>query len=153
MSIKSLAGQTLWYGVSSIVARFINYLLTPILTYSAIVTIADFGRMSAIYAMMPLMNVLLTYGMETAYFRFIQNKEKTAIIDSTASISLLLSTVVFAVLLWFNQSLLIKITELKDYAVLVQLSIFIILMDALSAIPFAKIRNEGGQDCMPLSKS
>ena len=77
MSIKSLAGQTLWYGVSSIAARFINYLLTPILTYSVIITVADFGRMSAIYAIMPLMNVLLTYGMETAYFRFIQNKEKT----------------------------------------------------------------------------
>jgi len=143
LSIKSLAGQTLWYGVSSIAARFINYLLTPILTYSAIVTIADFGRMSAIYAMMPLMNVLLTYGMETAYFRFIQNKEKTAIIDSTASISLLLSTVVFGVLLWFNQDLLVRITELKELPLLIQLSIFIILMDALSAIPFAKIRNEG----------
>jgi len=143
LSIKSLAGQTLWYGVSSIAARFINYLLTPILTYSVIITVADYGRMGAIYAMMPLMNVLLTYGMETAYFRFIQNKEKTALIDSTASISLLVSSVLFGILLWLNQGLLVKLTELKDFPILVKLSIFIIIMDALSAIPFAKIRNEG----------
>ena len=56
---------------------------------------------------------------------------------------MLLSTVLFGVLLWLNQGLLVKITELKDFPILVRLSIFIILMDALSAIPFAKIRNEG----------
>ncbi len=143
MSIKSLAGQTVWYGVSSIAARFVNYLLTPIITYSAIVTVADYGRVSAVYAMMPLMNVLFTYGMETAYFRFIQNKEIKDKVDNTTSISLLISTIVLSVLLWFNQSLLVDLTSQQAFPQLISLSIFIIGFDALSAIPFARLRNEG----------
>ena len=143
MSIKSLAGQTVWYGVSSIAARFINYLLTPIITYSAVVSVADYGRMNSIYAMMPLMNVFFTYGMETAYFRFVQNKEVADRVNNTTSISLLVSTVVLSVLLWFNQSLLVEITSQQAFPRLVSLSIFIIAFDALSAIPFARLRNEG----------
>ena len=143
MSIKSLAGQTVWYGVSSIAARFINYLLAPIITYSAVVSVADYGRMNSIYAMMPLMNVLFTYGMETAYFRFIQNKDIRDKVDNTTSISLLVSTIVLSVLLWFNQSYLVEITSQQAFPQLVSLSIFIITFDALSAIPFARLRNEG----------
>lgn len=138
-----MAGQTVWYGVSSIAARFINYLLTPILTYSAIVSVADYGRMNAIYAMMPLMNVFFTYGMETAYFRFIQRKEIAQAVDNTTSISLLVSTFILSILLWFNQSLLVEITSQQAFPQLVSLSIFIIGFDALSAIPFARLRNEG----------
>ncbi len=152
MSIKSLAGQTLWYGVSSIAARFINYLLTPILTYSAVVSVADYGRMGAVYAMMPLMNVLFTYGMETAYFRFIQKKETVSVVNATATISLLCSTVLFTVLLWLNQSLLVKVTTLGDFPVLIQLSIIVIALDALSTIPFARLRNEGRPKLFALIK-
>jgi O-antigen/teichoic acid export membrane protein len=64
-SIKQLAGQTFWYGISSIAARFINYLLTPYLTYSTLISKANYGQMSAIYAAIPLFNIIFTYGMET----------------------------------------------------------------------------------------
>ncbi len=143
MSIKSLAGQTVWYGVSSIAARFINYLITPILTYSAIVSVADFGRMGAVYAIMPLMNVLFTYGMETTYFRFLQNKEMEDAVNTTASVSLLCTTLLFSVLLWLNQSFLVNVTTLQGFPLLIQLSIIIITLDALTTIPFARLRNEG----------
>ncbi len=143
LSIKSLAGQTLWYGVSSIAARFVNYLLVPVITYSAIVTVADYGRVNAVYAMMPLMNVLFTYGMETAYFRFIQNKTIADKVDNTTSISLLITTVILSILLWFNQSLLVDIASQQAFPHLITLSLFIIGFDALSAIPFARLRNEG----------
>ena len=54
----------MWYGVSSIAARFINYLLTPYLT--AKLTIADYGKMGLVYAAIPLLNVVFTYGFETS---------------------------------------------------------------------------------------
>jgi O-antigen/teichoic acid export membrane protein len=64
--IKQLAGQTMWYGLSSIAARFINYLLTPYLTYKF--SNSEYGEMSMVYAFIPFMNVVFTYGMETAFF-------------------------------------------------------------------------------------
>jgi O-antigen/teichoic acid export membrane protein len=71
--LKQLAGQTLWYGGSSIVARFLNYLLTPYLT--AVFTGLEYGKMSLVYAAIPFLNVLFTYGLETTYFRFSNTKE------------------------------------------------------------------------------
>jgi O-antigen/teichoic acid export membrane protein len=90
--IKKLAGQTLWYGVSSIAARFINYLLTPYLTYKFLDW--QYGEMSIVYAFIPFMNVIYTYGMETAFFRFANNADKTDVYNST-SISLITSTTSF----------------------------------------------------------
>ena len=143
MSIKKLAGQTMWYGVSSIAARFINYLLTPFLTYSAAVGTANYGRMSLIYSAIPLLNVLFTYGFETAYFRFSAKEENKKTIYSTASLSLLFSTSVFTFLLWANQESFASIVGLADLPRIVQISIFIIAFDTLAAMPFARLRQEG----------
>jgi O-antigen/teichoic acid export membrane protein len=140
LSIKKLAGQTLWYGVSSIAARFINYFLTPYLTYA--LTKADYGRMGAIYSAIPLMNVVFTYGMETAYFRFVQKNDRTQSVNNTATISLLFSTIFLSIVLWMNQSFLADVTSLKELPLLIQLSIAVIGLDALSTIPFARLRNE-----------
>ena len=142
-SIKQLAGQTFWYGLSSIAARFINYLLTPYLTYSAIITKADYGQMSAVYAAIPLFNSLFTYGMETTYFRFMQRTENKDAVNNTATISLLVSSIVLSILLWMNQSWLARVTTLTEFPILIQLSILIIGLDALCTIPFARLRYEG----------
>ena len=64
----------MWYGVSSMGARFINYLLTPFLTYNLALK-SDYGKMSLIYAAIPVLNVIFTYGFETGYFRFAARKE------------------------------------------------------------------------------
>ena len=152
MSIRSLAGQTVWYGVSSIAARFVNYLITPILTYSVIVSVADFGRMGAVYSIMPLMNVLFTYGIETTYFRFIQNKETKLAVNATASVSLLITTILFSLLLWFNQSFLVNVTTLQGFPLLIQLSLVIITLDSFSTLPFARLRNEGHPKLFALIK-
>ena len=142
----------MWYGVSSIAARFINYLLTPYLTYNALITTADYGKMGAMYAAIPLLNVIFTYGMETAYFRFIQQKEDAEKVNNTATISLLISTLLLFVVLWVNQSFLANVTKLEDLPLLIQLSIVIIALDALSTIPFARIRNEGRPKLFALIK-
>ena len=131
----------MWYGVSSIAARFINYLLTPYLTLT--LSKADYGKMGLVYAAIPLFNVLFTYGFETAYFRFGQRKEYEDKIYSTASISIFISTIFFALFLWLGQDVLATFAGVPDYPILIQLSIAIIVIDTLCTLPFARLRHEG----------
>jgi O-antigen/teichoic acid export membrane protein len=133
----------MWYGVSSIAARFINYLLTPFLTYTASVSVPDFGNMGLIYSFIPIFNILFTYGFETAYFRFSSKEENRKTIYSTASLSILISTILFTLLLWASQNAIAVATGLQDLPQLVQISIFIIAFDALAVIPFARLRQQG----------
>lgn len=142
-NIKKLASQTMWYGLSSIAARFINYLLTPFLTYSHVIKTSDFGKMGLIYSALPVLNVLFTYGFETAYFRFSSREEYKQTIYSTTAISLFVSTIIFTVLLWFNQAWIGSATGLSNIPQLIKLSILVIAFDTLSTIPFAKLRQEG----------
>jgi O-antigen/teichoic acid export membrane protein len=130
----------MWYGVSSIAARFINYLLTPYLT--AVLTKADYGKVGLIYAAIPLLNVLFTYGFETAYFRFAK-KENEPSVYSTASLSLFFTSICFALMLWFYQDAIAGFAGVPDYPLLVQLSIVIIVLDTLSTLPFARLRQKG----------
>ena len=139
--IKKLAGQTLWYGASSIAARFLNYLLTPYLTYA--LSSAAYGEMSLVYAAIPFLNVIFTYGLETAYFRYSKNKEQEKDVYNTAMVSIIVSTAVLtAVLLLFNDELagLIGLEEHPEYFTW---SAFIIACDTLAALAFAKLRYEG----------
>jgi O-antigen/teichoic acid export membrane protein len=140
-NIKKLAGQTLWYGGSSIAARFINYLLTPFLTYN-LAKVADFGKIGLIYSALPLLNVLFTYGFETAYFRFSSKEENKNSIYSTASLSLIVSTVFFTILIWIYQAEFGSILGLQNFPQIIRISIFIVALDALSTIPFARLRQE-----------
>lgn len=133
----------MWYGLSSIAARLINYLLTPYLTYADAIKTSDYGKMALVYAAIPLLNVVFTYGFETAYFRFSSKEENNNSIYSTASISLFVSTVLFSIILWFNKEALEKFTGLSDVPQLIELSIFIIALDTLTTIPFARLRQEG----------
>lgn len=137
-----MAKQTAWYGISSIAARFINNLLTPLLTYN-LANQADFGKVSLIYAAIPILNIFFTYGFETAYFRFSSREGEHKDIFSTASISLIVTTVLFTSLLWYFQTVFAATIGLQDFPVIIQLAIFIIALDALSVIPFAKLRQEG----------
>ncbi len=131
----------MWYGVSSIAARFINYLLTPYLTYTLAKT-SDYGKMGLIYAAIPILNVIFTYGFETTYFRFALRKEYKSSLYNTAALSLIFSTILFTWLLWMVRGSFTNIVGLNDVPAIVHLSIFIIAFDALSTIPFAKLRLE-----------
>ncbi len=137
-SIKKLAGQTMWYGVSSIAARFLIYLLTPYLTYKLSGT--GYGDMSILYAAIPFLNVIFTYGMETAFFRFATKEGYKKDIYNTATISLLSSTAFLATILILNRSWLAHILRLDDHPELITYSILIIAFDTLTTLPFAKLR-------------
>ena len=141
-SIKKLAGQTIWYGVSSIFARFLIYLLTPYLTLKFKGT-PEYGKMSLVYALIPFLNILVLFGLETAYFRYIQKKEEEKDVYDTLMISLLGSTTLFtALMLLFHQEIA-SFIHVKAHPEYITISAFIIAFDALSALPFAKLRHEG----------
>lgn len=141
--IKKLAGQTLWYGVSSIAARFLNYLLTPYLTNAAILKETFYGEMSIIYAAIPFLNIIFTYGLETAYFRFSKTKEAESEVYSTATLSLIGSTAIFTVILLFFKQPLATLLGVPDHPEYITLAAFIIAFDALAALAFARLRYQG----------
>ena len=138
--IKKLAGQTAIYGLSSIVGRLLNYLLVPI--YTRVFLPPEFGVVTELYGYVGFLTVLLTYGMETAFFRYVKEANKPKEVFSTAFLSLLFSTLAFAmVALLFRQSIaeLIRYPNHSEYVLWFAL---ILSFDALSALPFARLRYE-----------
>ncbi|MFL5809964.1 MAG: lipopolysaccharide biosynthesis protein [Flavisolibacter sp.] len=139
--IKKLAGQTLWYGASSIAARFLNYLLTPYLTAQLL---ADaYGEMSILYAAIPFLNVIFTYGLETAYFRYASTKEEHARVYNTATVSLIVTSSIFTtILVLFNKQFAYWLS-IPNHPEYFTYSALIIGFDALTTLAFAKLRYEG----------
>ena len=131
----------MWYGVSSIAARFLSYLLTPYLT-GALKTSA-YGEMNLVYALIPFLNILFTYGLETAYFRFVQKKGNERDVYSTITISLIISTISFTTLMLIFRNSFAEIISLKQHPEYITWSAFIIAFDALTTISFARLRQEG----------
>jgi O-antigen/teichoic acid export membrane protein len=144
-AIKQLAGQTLWYGVSSIGAKFLNYLLTPLLTtiMSSPEGVKAFGDYSLIYAWIAVLNILFTYGFETGFFRF-SNKpgaDKAVVFDTTYG-SLLISTVLLVVLFACFKNPISNFLVPGSKPIYIVWCLLIIAFDTLSAIPFARLRQE-----------
>lgn len=138
--IKKLAGQTMWYGVSTMAGRLINYLLTPYLTYQF--STAQYGEMSMVYAVIPFLNVLFSYGMETAYFRFTKDHPRHEV-NNTAATSLLLTTLVLTGILILLAGPLATLLQLPEHPEYLWLAAGIIATDALCIVPFAQLRQEG----------
>lgn len=141
MSIKKLAGQTVWYGASSIAARFLNYLLTPYLT--GVLAVSGYGEMSLVYAAIPFLNVIFTYGIETAYFRFVNKDGYKNDIYGTCSISLFISTILLTALLLSMHTSVAHVLRLDEHPEFITYSALIIALDTLSVLPFARLRQEG----------
>ncbi|MEY4459661.1 MAG: hypothetical protein RIT38_881 [Bacteroidota bacterium] len=139
-SIKKLASQTAWYGLSSIAARFISYLLTPYLTYK--LSDIAYGENSIVYAFIPFLNVLVTHGMETAYFRF-GTKENEEEIFNTSSLSMFFVTALVLVGLYTWQIPLANLLQINLHAEYISLLAWIVALDAITTIPFSRLRLQG----------
>ena len=139
-SIKKLAGQTLWYGVPTIASRFLGYLMNMALPFF-IALPSKTADLVQVYTIIPFLNVLYAYGMETAYFRFSQTHDKNKLY-STLSISLFLSSLLFTVILWFCQGSIVGAADLNGHPEYVLWMIAIIAVDNLNTLPFAKLRQE-----------
>jgi O-antigen/teichoic acid export membrane protein len=143
--LKALASQTLWYGGSNIAARMLSYLLTPLLTYllAAPAEQAHYGESTLLYAAISLANVVFTYGMETAYFRFSSREgtDRKALFETSFG-SLILSTIGLGAILWLLAPHIAAYFEMWDHPEYIRMCVLIIALDTLAALPFAVLRQE-----------
>ena len=137
--LKKLASQTAIYGLSSVIGRLLNYLLVPL--YTRYFLPAEYGVVTELYAYVAFLVVMLTYGMETAFFRF-SKKEETTKVYSTTLISLLVSSVVFVGLIFLNSSAISQWLGYANHPEYIQFFALIIGMDAVASISFAKLREQ-----------
>lgn len=139
-NIRKLGGQTIIYGLSSIVPRFLNYLLTPIYVY--IFLPEKYGDVTILYAYAAFINIFLTYGMESGFFYFSKKAKNFSEVYGTAFLSLLTTTTIFVI---FCLLYLRNISNWLDYSGKVRYIFWFILIlafDSLTAIPFAKLRQQ-----------
>ncbi len=137
-SIKSLAGQTAIYGVPSVLGRVLTYLLVPLYTY--VFHSADYGTVNVFYALTAFLMVVLTYGMETTFFRFNEQEKEKDTVLSTAMISLIISSVCFLILVLLYSKQIAVWMLYPAHPDYIRWFAWILALDALSAIPFAHLR-------------
>ena len=152
--LEKLAKQTAIYGISTIVVRFLSYLLTPIYTYTF--TQAEYGIVTDIYALIPFALVLLSMGMESSYFRFAAKAEaeggsdeeirakKRHLFATTWGATLVASSIFFVLVVLFRSTIARWMGDAyvgnELYVVLVAT---IILFDVATMIPFSRLREQG----------
>lgn len=143
-TIKKLAGQTVIYGASSMIGRFFNFLLTPIYTTSLVFTAEQFGIITEMYAYVAFLVVFLTYGMETAFFRYSTlNKSDGEKVYSNALYSLTSTTAIFILIaIVFSQDVA-NWLRYPNHAEYIVWFAIIVGLDALGAVPLAKLRQQG----------
>ncbi len=139
--IKKLLGQTAVYGLSSIIGRLLNYLLVPLYT-SVFADPSDYGVVSELYAWVAFLVVFLTFGMETAFFRFLQDHEDKEKVFHNGFLTVIgINILFFLTLLYFNQDIadLMLYSGHNEYIILLGA---IVCIDAVTALPLAKLRAE-----------
>ena len=140
-NFKALAKDTAIYGLSSIVGRFLNYLLVPLYTHYMPKDSGDYGVSTNMYAYTALILVILTFGMETTLFRFANdNRFKPDTVFSTAMVGVVALTGLFVMLIF---SFITPISETLGYAEnpdYIMMMTAVVALDALQALPFCYLR-------------
>ncbi|MFA9192387.1 oligosaccharide flippase family protein [Flavobacterium sp. FZUC8N2.13] len=133
---KNLFKQTAIYGLATVLPRMFSFLLVPL--YTDLLPKAEYGKVTIIFAWMIFFNVILAYGMETAFFRFYNKEENKKTVVETSMVSIFWTTLVFLVV-----ALLFR-TSLADWSGIdsqyISYAIWILALDALVIIPFSKLR-------------
>jgi O-antigen/teichoic acid export membrane protein len=138
--LKKLASQTAIYGLSSIVGRLLNYLLVPL--YTRVFSPEQYGVVTEMYAYVSFLIIILTYGMETAFFRYTQNENDKEKVYSTTLISILSSSIFFIIIINIFADPIAKLIGYENKSNYIIWFAWIIGLDAISAIPFAKLREQ-----------
>lgn len=136
--LKELFSDTLIYGVSSVVTRFLSYLLVPF--YTGVFNTDEYGVVSLIYVLIAFLNVVFTYGMESTYFRYAKDRDKAKDIFKTLQLCLFGTTIVLVVIVWVLNPILSPIIGLAEPFPLFTLMLGILAFDTLAAVPFAELR-------------
>lgn len=135
--IKKLAGQTAYYGISSILGRVLNFLLIPIWTDRLVAN--EYGAVTELYAYVALCLIVYTFGMETAFFRFSNKTNAKQTYHSTAT-AVLTSSAFFSIIIYFCSAQIATALGNGVEQSYVQYMAAILFIDGLIAIPFAKLR-------------
>ncbi|WP_287680699.1 lipopolysaccharide biosynthesis protein [Bacteroides sp.] len=139
--LKSLAKETAIYGVSSIVGRFLNYLLVPVYTIALPASSGGYGVVTNIYAWVALMLVLLTCGMETGFFRFANKGQDDPMrVYSTTLLSVSFGSVIFVALGLLFLEPIAGWLEYGEHPWYIGMMMIVVAMDAIQSIPFAYLR-------------
>jgi O-antigen/teichoic acid export membrane protein len=140
-NLKSLAKDTAIYGLSSIVGRFLNYLLVPLYTYYMPHDTGDYGISTNIYAYTALILVLLTFGMETTLFRFANDdRSKPDTVFSTVMAVVGSLTLVFLLLIFGFIGPISEVLGYSEHPDYLLMMAVVVALDALQAIPFSYLR-------------
>ncbi|WP_276389094.1 lipopolysaccharide biosynthesis protein [Eudoraea chungangensis] len=133
---KKLFKQTFIYGLATVLPRMLSFILVPL--YTKVMPPGAYGEVTLIFSWFAIFNVILAYGMETAFFRFYNGKFEKEKVVSTSLISLTFTTVLFTVVaLFWKEQLALTLDIEFQYIVYV---ILILALDALAIIPFAYLR-------------
>lgn len=133
---KKLLQQTAIYGLATVIPRMFSFLLVPL--YTGLLDKAEYGKLSIVFAWMIFFNVILAYGMETAFFRFYNSEKNKESVVETTIISIFWTTILFIfVALLFRNSLALWSGVDTQY---ITYSIWILALDALVIVPFSKLR-------------
>ena len=139
--IKSLAKDTAIYGASSIIGRFLNWCLVPL--YTNAFAASEYGIVNYLYSFVALALIILTYGMETGFFRF-ANSDKEGDdpmkVYSTSLISLAATSSLFVAIVFLCQGWLAMLLNIPQHPEYVTLLAATVALDAFTAIPFAYLR-------------
>lgn len=137
--LKSLAGQTMVYGMGTIVPRLLNYLLVPY--YTRVFEQGVYGQITELYAYVAFLLVLLTYGMETAFFRFAQKHEVNKVFNSIFSL-IIITTGIFILVISVSFGALASVIQYSGNSEYVLFIGLIVALDAATAVPFALLRKQ-----------
>lgn len=136
---KNLFKQTFIYGLATVLPRMLSFILVPLYTSDGVLSsVAEYGKVSIIFSWFVIFNVILAYGMETAFFRFYNKEDDQKKVIGTSTIALIISSFAFFVLAYIFKDHIAALTDIK--AEYIQLVIWILLLDALVIIPFSWLR-------------
>ncbi len=137
--LKRLAGDTAIYGISSILGKSINYLL--VMLHTAVFLRAELGVFTYLYAYVAFLNIIYTFGMETAFFRFINKSKNLNAYHTAISLVVTISTVISGII-YFQADNVAKLINYPETGLLIEWIAIILWIDGIMAIPFALIRQQ-----------
>lgn len=143
-SLRRLLSDSVIYGLSSIVGRFLNYLLVPLYTYKIAAASGGYGVVTNMYAYTALLLVLLTFGMETTFFYFANKKENDARrVFSTALSAVSVVSMLFVALVFIFIEPLAATLDYTAHPEYIKIMACVVAIDAFQAILFAQLRFAG----------
>ncbi len=133
---KSLFKQTFIYGLATVLPRMLTFILVPL--YTDVLAVGVYGKVSIIFSWFALFNVILAYGMETAFFRFFNKEEDKDKVVGTSTLSIIFTSFIIFILAFLFKDQIALLTDIKVEHI--NLVLWILLLDALVIIPFSWLR-------------